>query len=67
MDQSPPVNGTGPIIRGGSRQDTGPEGPRPRIHTRTATLDEELCEVSGGLSGRGEPDLLVDEDVDESH
>ena len=66
-DPSPPVNGTGPLIKGVSGRAIGPEGTCPRIHTRTATLDKELCEFSRVLPGRGETDFLVNGDVAASH
>ena len=44
-DQNTPVNGTGIIIKRGSRQATGPEVPLLCVHTRTETLDKELREV----------------------
>ena len=33
-----------------------------RVHTRAASFDAKLCEDSGGLLGRGEPNLFVDWD-----
>ena len=67
VDSSTPVNGTGPLIKGGSGQATGPEGSRARIHTRAATLNAELREASGGLTRSVEPGLLVNGDVAVSH
>ena len=66
-DPSPPLNGTGLLIKIRSGQDTGPEVPRPRVHTRSVTFDTKLREASGGLPGRGDPDLFVDGDVAASH
>ena len=66
-DPSLLVNGRGPFIKRGSGRTTGTQGPHPHIHTRTETLDKELCEVSGELPRRVEPDLLIDVDVAVSH
>ena len=53
----------GPLIKRGSGQATGPEVPRPRVQTRTETLDEEIYEVGGGLPCIGEPDYFINGDV----
>ena len=62
-DPSPPINGIGTVIKGGSGRATGTDGPRARIHTRAAALNAELCEVSGGLPRSVDPNFLVDGNV----
>ena len=55
------------FIKRRSAKATGTECPCPRVHTRAASFDTKLHEVSGGLPEREEPDMFVDGDVAASH
>ena len=55
------------FIKVRSGRATGPEVPRPCVHTKATTFDTKLREVSGRILGRGESDTLVVWDVAASH